>query len=255
MATPTGAPAKGQFTPKQINANLSFEVDGKTIELINKPTNFTGMFGLDWSPLDPATHFGKTVVAKVDILGKVPFSFRTHALLISELTPGKNLMGVKFIKMDEAAQTTFGDILDKQGTYPPYYSRKFPRLPAKQFEVLAKMVVTGKSEDSPKSFKMEVEDLNPQGMMLDSEDPNCAFVQAGNDVTLSIDVSGTIGHFVISTVVKVRRIIVERSMTTGKKLFKLGTTFVVLDAQNKKEYFEILKQILMQIKDYSDKDM
>ena len=241
------APTKDQFTPKQIGGTISFTVGEKSVELVNTTLSFQGVFGLDWGSLNPEAHFGQKIIAKVDVHSKPALSFKTHALLISELTPGHNRMGIKFLKMDETVQKNFSETLEKQGSFPPFYSRKFPRLPARQFEELAKIRVSASSPDLTKAVLMEVDDMNPQGMMLESEDPLCASVQPGRDLTLKLDVSGTIGHFVIETIIKVRRVFVERSLTTGKRVYRMGTTFVVLDDQNKKQYFEILKQILMQL--------
>jgi hypothetical protein len=243
-----------RFTPRYVEGNIWFNVDGLDVLLERQRVSYNGCFDLPWKTLNKEQHYGRKVHITVSLFGRESFAFECEAVIVNERTSGgAERMGIKFFHMDRQVRAGLDQFLDKFGKFPDNYSRRYPRLPAAQFELQAavtcKVSLMMDGKGLPRTaFKTRVQDLNPEGLLLSSYDAKAGTLEFGNHVALELVTSGALGNFNIPAEAKVRRILQERDSDRKLDQWSIGLQIVRISEEARRTYYEYLKNLLLKVR-------
>lgn len=228
-----------------VKGNISFHIDSHFINFESQKISSFGVTGLPWQPLDPETHYGKSVFVNVEIRTPVPLNFVVAAQIIREYTPAKNTMGLMF-HFEEQQLAAFTEFAKKHGEPPITYTRKFPRIPSNYLIQVYPLQVSTPVGGHATHF--DCEDISPDGLMIFTENKAAFSLKVQQKIELKIDP----GHFFphqLNLEASVRRISDDFNPASGAPVRHMGLQFVTPPENEKKKLNELLKDILLQLKE------
>lgn len=236
-----------------LKGHLYFTVDQHALEFIHQPISPWGVGGLPWSPLDPELYNGKIVTLTLKIPSLGPKNIITPAMILRERTATTDSMCIKFM-LDTHHLSLLRSEIQKYGSIPSNYARKYPRIPLNDWiSTFPKTVrikstfFSGTVPDGQLDF--QVLNLSPNGALVSSSHAAARFLKPGTRVELSFP---PYGHFPATVEVggMVRRTMDEFSSEPGNSTIirHLGIQFTRISEVDKAVFLELLKEILTQIK-------
>lgn len=241
--------------PKVIRGTMTVEIDGQTLEYPRVHVTTSGVSGLKWPPLVPAKHFGKPVVCKVDIsTPNQPCRFEVAGTITREMTARTERMGVKFHFRKPEIRNTINSFIEKSGVLPTDYTRKFPRIPSRQFteefKLAASVLATATAiNPSPKRVSFQLGNLSPEGLLLSTRSDEARAIRPGDLVDIRIVNEGGILQFSdLRLRARISRITHELDPAAREEIWSLGVQFYRLEEHAKESYFKILETILKSLR-------
>lgn len=234
-----------------IKANLFFKVDPFALEFANRAISTYGVHGLPWAPLSPDQHFGRKVMVEIRIEVPMSLTIQTEATILYEQSTHGELMGLRF-HLDEESRTLLSELIAEHGHYPTQYIRKYPRIPLSESVRTFPLRVIGtlipdEAQLDPPPIIFDVRDLSPTGILLTTENPFALSLRPGSRLDLTLEPRG---DFLIRVRVQgtICRAMDEKDIKSGNLIRFFGIRFTRLDAENRAAFSELLKDILIQIK-------
>lgn len=248
------APTPG-LPPVFCKAHLTFTLDGKKLEFAQQNISSFGVTGLAWDPLNPRDHFGKTVEVSVTVPSATqPLAFKTHAVILREVTGVAKSMGIRF-KLDPALRKQLEDVIAQGGFYPTAYLRKHPRIPSSMNIQTFPLRVVGIPDSLQETaggqpifpLVFDVGNISPSGMLLSTENQLALTVHPGEQMDLVVEPRG---WFPVQIAARglVCRTIDDINDTNGNLVRFFGIKIVKLDEVNRNAFLDLLKDILANMK-------
>jgi hypothetical protein len=243
--------------PVFIRGHLTFTIDGHTLEFIHQSLSVFGVTGLSWAPLDPYTHFGKTVQVQIRIPAQPqPLTFITPAVILRERTQYAEYLGLRF-DLAPGVRTTMEELVRKQGFYPTEYVRKYPRIPSSEqvqtFPLRAlgipqvkRAARTGLEPSTGDPILFDVGNLSPNGVLLSTENQQASSLNPGDRIDLMIEPRGWFPHKVELEGL-ICRVSDELIPSTQNLRRYFGIKFSRVDETNRVIFLDLLRDILEKI--------
>jgi len=234
------------LSPVFVKGHLNFRLDQQDYEFIHQNISVFGVTGLPWGKLDPRTHFGREVRVNIRIPAPNALNFETRAFIMRESTSVAEHMGLKF-EIDPEPRERFAALVQSAGFFPTDYLRKYPRIPANALIQTFPMRVLAVPLGGSTSYVMDVSNLSPNGILLQSENQQALSIAAGHRLDLTLEPRG---WFPMPVKVQglVCRVVDEIHPQTGNLQRYLGIKFSKVDEVNRGVFLDLLKDILARIK-------
>ena len=238
--------------PLFVRGHLHFEVDNIQMEYVHQSISVFGVTGLPWAPLEPTSHFGKTVKASVKLATPEPFQFLCSAQITRETTKNSESMGLHF-SLSPATQAALEKQIQAFGFYPTEYIRKYPRIPAAtrvdsfplNVVLHAESSTSAVTPDGPLIF--QVSNLSPSGVLIYSEDQRTSLLAPDARVRLSLEPRGWFPMPIRMTGI-VCRTLEEKDPQSGNIRRYLGIKFLQISDSDRGIFKELIKDILLKLK-------
>jgi hypothetical protein len=233
-----------------VKGHLTFSVEQQDLEFIHQNVSVFGVTGLPWGVLSAKNHFGREVMTTLRIPGDAKLSFWTRAYIMREYTVFGSHMGLKF-QMEPEAHERLSAHVQKHGAYPTEYLRKYPRIPADSsiqtfpLRVLAFPDGVDQTQNAP--LILDVSNLSPNGILLNTENQMALSIQPGNRLHLILEPRG---WFPMQIRVQglVCRVVDELHPSSGNLIRYFGIKFARVDDVNRTAFLDLLRDILSQMK-------
>jgi hypothetical protein len=236
--------------PVFITGSVKFEIDGHTLQFSGRKISLYGVSGLRWKPLIPEKHFGREVMVLVQIAAREQVAFRTAATLTREESTNARFMGLKF-DLGPAQTIKLRKTIADFGQPPTDYMRRHPRIPSEDwihsFPVRAHATrIRGPNFQLPFSLVLDVLNLSPSGMLLETQNRRAQETQPGHKMTVTIEPRGEFTE-TVTTQVQVFRTADACDPKSRNITRQLGVNFMSMERYHRVRYNEWIKDILAQI--------
>ncbi|MGE0615552.1 MAG: PilZ domain-containing protein [Bacteriovoracia bacterium] len=235
--------------PIFIRGHLEFKVGEITMHFKNKYVSVFGVTGLPWTPLNPQKHFATRVQVKITIEQPKAMILQAGAYITREQTAYGEYMGLRFI-LDDQSRKTLGDLILKHGLFPTNYIRKYPRIPSSNRIQTYPLQILGNHANDRESppIIFAVRNLSLGGVLVASESPFAVTIVPGSKLTLHLEPRGDFS-IQISVQGLVCRVLEEINPGNGNVIRYFGIRFTKVDEDNKNAFLELLRDILVRIKE------
>ncbi|MBL7714740.1 MAG: PilZ domain-containing protein [Bdellovibrionales bacterium] len=241
-----------------IDAAIRFEILGETYEFSKQPVSAYGVSGMDWGKLTSTSGFGQRFGKKIRIQVRIhegadSMDFDCEAIVTREITQQEELFGLHFL-LDPKTQSQLKKLIADKGYLPKSYTRKYPRIPSNQLiqTFPLRAMVTARTPASSglpvdQSYIFDVANLSPTGALLSTENPNTISIVPGTRIRMALEPRGWFAK-PIQTAALICRATDEINPSSGNFIRFIGVSFQEMDAANRENFLELLKDILARLK-------
>lgn len=230
--------------PIFVKANLKFSMLGRDYSFPNEGVSVFGATGLRTPAFNPVDLVGTAVPTIVEILATKTFAFHTTASMTAEITVDNTYLGLKFSLPDDVKRRV-SELVRTEGYYPTNYVRKYPRIPAR--DVIPSMPLRAIAQNATDDLiAFDIANMSPGGILLHTENPKASLLVPSMRFEGQVEPRGSSeASFQFDGLVC--RMMIEMNPTTRNTRRYLGVRFTRIPDEQRPQFLEILKMVLINI--------